>query len=198
MDPNESLNASFQEEMRKGLNLLHEIIKGQAEEIRVLKEEMVMKSLNSLHEAVRRNAEDIRELKAKEFAKPIELVKVDKGSFNFPISSWTKLEGVGKLKLPGSFLLIPNSVDPDILTYENEFLRKPYHVLFSIREIAFSFTISNVLEEKAKESVFYRNLMEFLFFFYEFDIGKSISFLSHLEDCLYDLYEFNISKFLSW
>ena len=167
--------------------------------------EMVMKGIQDLlkvvreqSELIREQSELIRELKAKEFAKPIELVKVDKGSFNFPISSLTKLEGVGKLKLPESFLLIPNFVDPDILTYEDEFLRKPYHVLFSIREIAFSFTISNVLEEKAKENVFYQNQMEFLFFFYEFDISKSISFLSHLEDFLYDLYEFNISKFLSW
>ena len=167
--------------------------------------EMVMNGIRGLQErslameeAVREQSELIRELKAKEFAKPIELVKVDKGSFNFPISSCTKLEGVGKLKLPGSFLLIPNFVDPDIFTYEDEFLKKPFHVLSSIREKAVSFTISNVLEEKAKENVFYQNQMEFLFFFYEFDISKSISFLSHLEDFLYDLYEFNISKFLSW
>ena len=89
-------------------------------------------------------------------------------------------------------------MDPDIFTSEGESLQKPFHVLSSIREKAVSSTISNVLEEKAKENVFYRNQMEFLFFFYEYDIGKSISFLSHLEDLLYDLYEFNIQKFLSW
>jgi len=96
------------------------------------------------------------EIDFKAFAKALEIEKVDKGSFNFPISSLTKLEGVGKLKFPESFP--------------------------SVQEKAFSPTISYVLKEKAEEIVFYRNLMEFLFFFYEFDIGKSISFLSHLED----------------
>ena len=178
MDPNESLSPSFQE--------------------------LMIKSLNSLTEAIRDHNENFRVIIAKldlyleKCANPIEIEKVDKGSFNFPISSLTKLEGLGKLKLPESILLTPNFVDPDTFTSEGESLQKPFHVLSSIREKAFSFTISNVLEEKAKESVFYRNLMEFLFFFYEFNIRKSVSFSSHLTDLLYNLYEFNIQKSLSW
>ena len=68
-----------------------------------------------------------------------------------------------------------------------------------VQEKTFSPTISYVLEEKAGEKGFYRNLMDFLFFYYEYEIPKKVlrAFL-HLEDLLYDLYEFNISKFLSW
>ena len=180
MDPNESLSPSFQELMIKSLNSINEALRGHNENFRVIIAKL--------------------DLYLEKCAKPIEIVKVDKGSFNFPISSLTKLEGVGKLKLPESILLTPNFMDPDIFTSEGESLQKPFHVLSSIREKALSFTISNVLEEKAKENGFYRNLMDFLFFYYEFDIKKFISFLSvflHLEDLLYDLYEFNIQKFLS-
>ena len=66
--------------------------------------EMVMKGIQDLLEAVREQSELIRELKGKKFTKALELEKVDKGSFNFPISSLTKLEGVGKLDFPKSFL----------------------------------------------------------------------------------------------
>ena len=124
------------------------------------------------------------EIELKAFAKTLELVKVDKGKSNFPISSLTKLEGIGKLDFPEFSLPFPNFMDPESFP--------------SVQKKTFYPTISNVLEEKAEQKFFYRNLMEFLFFFYEYDIGKSISFLSHLEDLLYDIYEFNIQKFLTW
>ena len=186
MDPNESLSSSFQE-----------------------MKEMMIKSLNSineLNETLRGHNENFRVIIAKldlyleKCAKPIEIVKVDKGSFNFPISSLTKLEGVGKLKLPDSILLTPNFVDPDILTFKGDFLQKPFHVLSSIRENTFCPAVSYVLKERVEKKVLYQNLMEFLIFFYEFNIRNSVFFLSvflHLEDLLYDLYEFNIQKFLS-
>ena len=187
MDPNESLSSSFQE-------------------MKEMKEKMI-KSLNSINEALRGHNENFRVIIAKmdlyleKCAKPIEIEKVDKGSFNFPISSLTKLEGVGKLKLPESILLTPNFVDPDIFTSEDDFLQKPFHVLSLIRENTFYPAVSYVLKERVEKKVLYRNLMEFLIFFYEFNIRNSILFLSvflHLEDLLYELYEFNISKFLSW
>ena len=67
----------------------------------------------------------------------------------------------------------------------------------SVQEKTFSPTISYVLEEKAEKKGFYRNLMDFLFFYYEYEIPKKfLRVFLHLEDLLYDLYEFNISKFL--
>ena len=168
------------------------------ESVNEISMELVMKGIQELLEAVGEQSELIRELKAKKFSKALEIEEVDKGSFNFPISSLTKLEGVGKLKLPDSILLTPNFVDPDILTFKGDFLQKPFHVLSSIRENTFCPAVSYVLKERVEKKVLYRNLMEFLFFFYEFDIGKSISFLGHLTYLLYDLYEFNISKFLFW
>ena len=172
MDSNESLSSSFQE----------------MKEMKEMKE-MMIKSLNSINETIRGHNENFRVIIAKmdlyleKCAKPIEIVKVDKGSFNFPISSLTKLEGVGKLKLPESILLTLNFVDPDTFTSKEEISEKPspelppistaliapekFVVLSPVQKKAFSPTISYVLMEKAKEKDFCRNLMDFLFFYYE-------------------------------
>ena len=166
--------------------------------------------------------------KGLEFQKSLTLAKIDKiddlvskkflDSFNLDYrefkhfkydiskSAWEiELKACAKtlelVKLPESSIPTPKFVDYNVLTSEGDFLQKPFHVLASIRENTFYPAVSYVLKERVEKKVLYRNLMEFLFFFYEFDIGKPIFFLSvflYLEDLLYNLYEFNISKFLSW